>query len=1229
MERTSRCKTLFESLEKLNSQKSNPKTVVEDLQQYRYISSKLLQCVNTQDKLTKDHVIKCGAYVESILTALEISNDKTVSLNLILLISELLGKSQIGKRANNFITRGVTQILFHVLTEEYKEQSPSEELLIAVHQVLGRIGPKDRKFGLKARLGQALPITLTLIRNHITGYKVLQPLLLVLKLYAANAVNASYLGKNGAVTYLFKILTVCGRKHLTLLKYALDTLTMLVKSKSNSARAVGQGGVPILLTMFFEWHRSDTKNRHVNLRKAVLMVLKNITNLKSGRKTLIEADGIRILYNTCMESIESRELESVIFTASLIMRRCFPRNRLPLQTVKSPLNMSLPESDFHKLDPCPEGSHVRSTNEEEDDSSLDNDDDISSEDDRKEPKLDEEEIDPAEFYSRTPQDLQMYEKFFPEILELEDDSDEDEDNQDYPVVMPTGSSSENSFHTKHHCAVVGSQSATEISNRQRYSAPTLPTFYKDLVYCDDSSRRRPCSANSNNISDTALAGLKNSLVITSFSSKTSRSNGMQRSVSAKPSSSSSYLDNKQNAKRKTTGKSLKASAARRKNVGSSTNKRLEESSSVDNTSDGAGADGTMDDIYNDDASDDYNDTIENPDRFLNIASQTKSVGRFNKISYPDLFGSKPPPYAEQLIDRKYGVQRVKIFEDIDRMINPEHIIDKVVYDLDSVVKSAGDMYNTNFSNLSNRDEQRLGRSNDYSTSLKFNSQFESGNLRKVIQVRAMEYDLILSPDINTNHHHQWFYFEVSNMEAGVKYRFNIVNCEKPNSQFNFGMQPVIYSVVEAVAGRPYWKRFGTEICYYKNHFIRSSQTTGGVSGKTYYTTTFTVKFKHEKDVCYIAYHYPYTYSMLQADLDHWENSHDSSQFLFRRQKLTQTLSGNPVPVLTITSHSKDIADKNRPYIFLTSRVHPGESNASWVMKGTIQHLLSDRPSAQSLRDMYVFKIVPMLNPDGVINGNHRTSLTAEDLNRRWLQPCPTLHPTIYHTKGLMQHMTVTGKAPLVYCDYHGHSRKKNVFLYGCSPFQSWLPEDSDNPTYLGPKLEDQSYKHLPKMLNQVAPSFALTNCNYIIEKNKESTARVVVWRQMGIIRSYTMESTYAGCDIGPYRGSHISTKELEEMGRKFCDGLHKMTIRMKPTTTNGSTLPITVNIPSESSTKESTETDVSLSAAETAACSCNQNEEESVTEDSELDDDDEDDEDLEDDDEDEIDEEEDDDDNAF
>lgn len=66
-----------------------------------------------------------------------------------------------------------------------------------------------------------------------------------------------------------------------------------------------------------------------------------------------------------------------------------------------------------------------------------------------------------------------------------------------------------------------------------------------------------------------------------------------------------------------------------------------------------------------------------------------------------------------------------------------------------------------------------------------------------------QYDLILNPDVNSDKHHQWFYFQVSHMKSGdhFPYIFNIINYEKANSQFNFGMQPVMFSVKEALEGQ--------------------------------------------------------------------------------------------------------------------------------------------------------------------------------------------------------------------------------------------------------------------------------------------------------------------------------------------------------------------------------------------------------------------------------------------
>jgi murein tripeptide amidase MpaA len=62
----------------------------------------------------------------------------------------------------------------------------------------------------------------------------------------------------------------------------------------------------------------------------------------------------------------------------------------------------------------------------------------------------------------------------------------------------------------------------------------------------------------------------------------------------------------------------------------------------------------------------------------------------------------------------------------------------------------------------------------------------------------------------------------------------------------------------------------------------------------------------------------------------------------------------------------------------------GETQASWMMRGFIDYLTGPSLDAKILRDNFVFKIVPMLNPDGVVNGNYRCSLSGQDLNRQVL-----------------------------------------------------------------------------------------------------------------------------------------------------------------------------------------------------------------------------------------------------
>lgn len=162
----------------------------------------------------------------------------------------------------------------------------------------------------------------------------------------------------------------------------------------------------------------------------------------------------------------------------------------------------------------------------------------------------------------------------------------------------------------------------------------------------------------------------------------------------------------------------------------------------------------------------------------------------------------------------------------------------------------------------------------------------------------------------------------------------------------------------------------------------------------------------------------------------------------------------------------------------------------------------------------------MLNPDGVVNGNYRCSLAGCDLNRRWKFPCKQLQPTVYHTKKLIKKVHQE-RTCILYCDLHGHSRKPNVFMYGC--------DIKDAP---------EKTRILPLILSKISPLFNFDDSRFGVQKSKEATARVAVFKELkNCPLIYTMESTFSGLDIGPYSGMHISTAMLEGMGRDLCRSL--------------------------------------------------------------------------------------------
>ena len=59
--------------------------------------------------------------------------------------------------------------------------------------------------------------------------------------------------------------------------------------------------------------------------------------------------------------------------------------------------------------------------------------------------------------------------------------------------------------------------------------------------------------------------------------------------------------------------------------------------------------------------------------------------------------------------------------------------------------------------------------------------------------------------------------------------------------------------------------------------------------------------------------------------------------------------------------------------------------------------------AEAVRNNFVVKMIPMLNPDGVAHGHYRTDTRGVNLNRVYLNPDPQLHPSIYAARSIMLH----------------------------------------------------------------------------------------------------------------------------------------------------------------------------------------------------------------------------------
>lgn len=126
------------------------------------------------------------------------------------------------------------------------------------------------------------------------------------------------------------------------------------------------------------------------------------------------------------------------------------------------------------------------------------------------------------------------------------------------------------------------------------------------------------------------------------------------------------------------------------------------------------------------------DELTDRDAYCAVASRVRSVIGFVKVAYPDWIGGDGLGKAEPFNTKDRKVCRAKLLTCVERGLHAS-TVQEVVYDLDALVSPAccqGRVARL----LDNCDEKRVGKRLLDTKLLQFESRFESGNLRKAIQV---------------------------------------------------------------------------------------------------------------------------------------------------------------------------------------------------------------------------------------------------------------------------------------------------------------------------------------------------------------------------------------------------------------------------------------------------------------------------------------------------------------
>ena len=462
---------------------------------------------------------------------------------------------------------------------------------------------------------------------------------------------------------------------------------------------------------------------------------------------------------------------------------------------------------------------------------------------------------------------------------------------------------------------------------------------------------------------------------------------------------------------------------------------------------------------------------------------------------------------------------------------------------------------------------------DDDNELFFSSHFESGNLYYAIKHNSNEYDLILRPETGCLRTYQWFYFMIKINEKSSNFnklrenpiiKLNIINLCKKSIILNNDTRILCYYNGQ-------WSRDTHDVYYYMNdipYLIDNNPTNNEINISNnnmndllninlnsnnsnqnsnnnilnFHTLTFSFdlsKINTNPKSIFFSYCYPYTFTQLNKFIFSFKNNNNT----LRLNEIGKTLDGNPINMLVITNFndSFDVLANKKAIIF-TGRVHPGESNSSYVIQGLIEFLLSNDQKASNLRKHYIFKIVPMLNPDGVIRGNFRMNSEGKDLNRMWTEENEEIAPSVCFCHQMIR-KTLNSRDIYFFCDFHGHSNKYNFFLYSCKSKCDFIKIGVNNQVPNPNKKRLTFYELIfQEIYSKENVFFDKTSCVNKIFPSKIKTARAVLKNKYNIDFSYCLETSLGATRAANGRIVPFTIEQYKKVGRDFGISLYKFSI---------------------------------------------------------------------------------------